>query len=47
MRFRDVRDTQVAHGGRAGAKGRRLTYFDLMEAQWVVSEMIAELLGLT
>jgi hypothetical protein len=46
MRFRDVRDTKVAHGGRTAAKARQLTYFDLMEAQWVVSEMIAEVLGI-
>jgi hypothetical protein len=46
MRFREVRDTKVAHGGRTAAKARRVTYFDLMEAQWVVSEMIAEALGL-
>jgi hypothetical protein len=46
MRFREVRDSKVAHGGRTGAKARGLTYYDLMEAQWVVAEMIIEVLGL-
>jgi hypothetical protein len=46
MRFREVRDTKVAHGGRTAANARQLTYFDLMEAQWVVAEMIVEVLGI-
>jgi hypothetical protein len=46
MRFREIRDKRVAHGGRTGATARQLTYFDLMEAQWVVAEMIVEVLGL-
>jgi hypothetical protein len=46
MRFREVRDTKAAHGGRTAATSRQLTYFDLMEAQWVVGEMIVEVLGI-
>jgi hypothetical protein len=37
------RDTQSAHGGRTAAH-RNLTYYDLAEIQWILSECIAEVL---
>ena len=40
-RLESVRDTLAAHGGETGATVY-LTYYDVMEAQWVLGEVIAE-----
>lgn len=41
LRLLEVRDKRSAHGGKTGGD-RRLTFYDLMEMQWVAAEMISE-----
>jgi hypothetical protein len=41
LKLVDVRDKRSAHGGRTGGD-RRLTFYDLVEMQWVAGEMITE-----
>jgi hypothetical protein len=41
LKQRTARNKKSAHGGRTGGE-RRLTYYDLMEMQWIAGEMIAE-----
>lgn len=39
-----VRDRQSAHGGRAGVTRRVVTYFDLVEGQWMAAEVVLGIL---
>lgn len=39
-RLQGVRNRQSAHGGRTGVPRRVVTYFDLVEAQWMAAEVV-------
>jgi hypothetical protein len=43
-RLSKLRDERSAHGGRSSASSRHLSYHDILEAQWIASALVAEIL---
>lgn len=43
-RLSRIRDERSAHGGRSSASSRHLSYHDILEAQWIASALVAEIL---